>query len=358
MLLIGTQKLFVRLALFSFYFFCISIYLGINELFTLLAILLILPYNIYQWIHAKFILNKYYLLLIFFLFLGSVLNIFISSNGVGGSLVIIGILGLAIFILDNPAFILKHVFSVLILFDFICFLKILVFKIDPNEFYIGMSRNYLGLILLTFNILYSFLLYVVKRKVNIYIIIISVVLSILFVGRSTIGAMLGLLLLNLLYYLKGRAKWLIVILLLGGTGAIYFLIPYFEELYSLSSFNRFGLETPRYQIWKDFFRYSTFYTYIFGMDTYSVPIIAEYEGNVHNGFINILARTGIGFVFFVYIFCHSIIRYLIIKEFYLLLLLLIISFRVLFDTGIFISNLGFIYYTLLLYPLFYKSNKY
>ncbi len=344
---------------FSFCSFClfnISILLGINEIVTLLAVVCSLPYVFYFLYYSNWRLNRYFFILLFFMALGAFLNVFVTDNGLGGVLVILGVLSLSLFSCHYPRLIYRGMYVVLLIYLGICFYKILYLGIDPNEFYVGMSRNYLGLILVAYNILYCFLGYVLKLRVNIVISILSLVLSVMLVGRSTIGAMIALFLLNWCFYFKKKSFLLLLTLFLF-VFALWLYWGELVDLYKASSFGGFGFDTPRYVLWGDFFKYANFFTYILGIDTFSIPSIAQYEGNTHNGYLNILARTGFGVWAFLIVYFYSIYRYLRDKKYYVIGLLLILSGRVFFDTGMFINNLGFTFYILILYPCLIVNGK-
>ena len=283
--------------------------------------------------------------------IGAMMNTIFSANGIGGCLVIAGVISLADYIIRHPEKMLIHARNAYLIFIFTFSYLIFLKDFDPNEIYDGFSRNYLGLVLVLFHVFYCFLLYVVRGKLNFLFLIPSIVLAVTFVGRSSIGAIIFLLMVHLFVLFKSLRfiyKTLIITVIVL---FIYKNLMILEQLYLMSSFNGHGLDTPRYEIWIQFFHAANFTTYIFGMDTFSVPIIAEYLGNVHNGFINILARTGIGFIFFLIVYICSLYRLIKYRSWFILSLLGILSFRAFFDTGIFIGNLGVCFYSLLLFPL-------
>lgn len=337
-------------SILAYYCFCGSILLGQNLILTLIGSLCATVFPLYRTYQTQH-LNVWTLTLSVFMIVGAFMNTMISTNGIGGCLVIAGVISMADYIVRNPAKMLVHARNMYIVYVFVFSYLILLKEIDPNEIYIGMSRNYLGLILVFFHVFYCFLLYITQHKFNFLILIPSVILAVTFVGRSSIGA-IGMLLIIHLFILLRSVHFIYKLLIVALISIIvYNNFSDLELLYLASSFNGHGLDTPRYEIWSQFFHKSDLFTYILGMDTLSIPLIAEYFGNVHNGFINILARTGIGFSVFLILFIYSLHRIVKYRDFFILSLLVIISFRTFFDTGIFIGNLGFIFYSVLLYPL-------
>lgn len=348
-----------KTSIISFYSFGISIFLGINLYFTMIGIVLSLPYCVCSSIQKCLYVNKMFLFLFSFLIAGSFLNVFITRNGFGGVLVIIGVLCLSNFLVENMSLMYKHIRFLLLFFIAFCFYKILILGIDPNNFYEDMSRNYLGLILILLNVLLLFSGFVTNNNVPVFITLSSLVLSVFLVGRSTIGAMACLSILHLKYVLKDKNLWYTFSLLILFLGCLVYYWSDLIVLYQTSSFGGYGLDTPRYEIWDKFLRSTNFFTHVLGIDVFTIPIVAEYNGNLHNEFLNLLARTGIGFWAFVCVFIYSTYKYYKRRQFYIIALLLIVSFRAFFDTGIFINNLGFTIYTIILYPFFinYKSHE-
>ena len=348
-------KLVSCFSITSYYLFCASIVAGMSSVITLFACILILPYafHVTNLKHE----NTAFAFLAIFLIIGSLLNLLVSNNGIGGTLVIIGVLYMSRFIIENVRKMTPHILIFLIVYMSFIAYRMFIIGADPNEIYESMSRNYIGLIIVLLNSLYSFLLYIDKRRPPLLIPTISMVMVFFLFGRSSIIAMLGIIFLNLAVYLKRvRTATLIAILLAGSIGVIY-SVHVFLDLYDISPFSSYGFDSPRYQMWVDFFENVSLYTFIMGMDTFSVHSIAIQNGNVHNEFLNLLARTGIGFVAFGTIFLCSLFSYLRKNRIYTLIIILIISFRIFYDTGIFVSNLGFCFYSIILYPFFYNENS-
>ena len=302
-------------------------------------------------------INKVFIFFLICIIGGAFINTLFTTNGLGGCLVILGILCLSIYCIRNPKRVYGHIYLILLFFLSFCFYKICILGVDPNEFYIEMSRNYLGLILVSLNVLLHFLGHLANQKVHIIVSILSLILSILLVGRSTIGAIFMLFILHIAVFCKHRSKWMLAIL---GILCIILVQHFWNDLvllYKSSSFGGYGIDTPRYKIWEDFFEATNFFTFVLGMDTFTIPIVAEYSGNLHNEFFNLLARTGIGFLMFILLYMHAIFYYIKNRQHYIICLLFIFSFRAFFDTGIFINNLGFTFYPLIIYPLFFYGKN-
>lgn len=344
-------------SLLALYLFSTSIFLGINNVFTLGGIAFSFPYNIYLLVDKNHNINLVFAFFLICLVGGAFVNSFFTTNGFGGCLVILGILCLSIYCIRNPQRVYRHIYFILLFFLLFCFYKICILGMDPNEFYDGKSRNYLGLILVSFNVLLHFLGCLTKQKVHIIISVLSLILSILLVGRSTIGAIGMLFLLHFTVFCKQKSKCFLVIL---GILVIILVQHFWTDvvlLYKSSSFGGYGIDTPRYEIWEKFFDATDFFTFVLGMDTFTIPIVAEYSGNLHNEFLNLLARTGIGFLMFILLYMYAVFYYIKNEHYYIVSLLFIFSFRAFFDTGIFINNLGFTFYPLIIYPLFFYGKN-
>ena len=345
------------LPLCALYCFTISAFLGINQFFTLLGIFCMLFVVFFRFAKSCSFVNKYYFPVILMMCVGATLNIFFTTNGLGGVFTLFAVMNLAISIIENPRLYLFSSKMILIFLLFLFYYIVLILQIDPNSIYVGMSRNYVGLLLVAYLLLYCILNYVINNKILTILPVIALPLSVLLVGRTSMIAIFLLCLTILLCFLK-QMNFIVKLVTLI---TIIALLVYFDDdillLYSASSFGGFGLDTPRYQLWKDFFRQIDFFTFIFGIDTLKIPQLIEYNGNIHNGFLNILARTGIGFVFFIPILLLSFFKYFKKSEYFLFILLGLFSIRAFFDTGIFIGNLGFIFYSLMLYPHKYYTIK-
>lgn len=348
---LNNNNLTTILSIISLYCFSYSEISGKNILLTAIGIVLAIPYVL-----TKKVINKYYFVFFCSLIFGAISNMLIAPNGIGGVFVIIGTICLSIFIIEQPRLVLPHAFILLLYVIVFLSYKLFYLDIKPQFLYNDLSRNYPGFLLVSFNIMYLFLLYIVKLKVNLLLPFISLVISIFLYGRSSIGSLLFLNVVVLYFIVKRVSiKWaffLIICLLI----ILVISMSNLEMIFDLSSFHDKGLESSRFDIWKDYFNHLGFINLFVGIDLFQVPLAAKYNGNIHNSFLNLQARTGIGLFVFFYIFGKSLSRYVKKDNAYVLLLLVIFSIRVFFDSSIFIGNLDFIYYILLFYPL-YKHNK-
>lgn len=341
-------------SLISFYLFCISILLGNNEYVSLMGVFLSLPYL--AKIFKTWIVNKYFVFLLFFLIVGASVNSIFTSNGFGGILLILGVLSISIFIIQNIDYIFLHVKYTLLFILLYYSIIIFIFKKDPNEVYVGMSRNYIGLIVVLFNVLYSYLYYIKSKKIDLIFCIYSLFLTFFLVGRSSIGLQLFLVLINFFYSFKNRRILMFFILFIMLLIGYCYFRDDIELLYRASSFGGYGMDSPRYVIWKDFFDSASYYDYVFGLDSKLLLVARKYSGNLHNEFLNLVARTGVGAIALFIVLCCSCFKLIYNRNFYLFSLCMISSARIFFDTGVFLNNLGIAYYSILLYPL-YKNFK-
>ena len=177
-------------------------------------------------------------------------------------------------------------------------------------------------------------------------------LSFFLVGRSSIVS-LGLLFIIVLLYSFYKGHYLFRIIFSFSLISILVLLsPIIQEVYFLSSFNENGYETTRIGIWQGYLNHISPLNMLIGLDTMEIPIVAKHGGNLHNSFFNLQGRTGLGFITFIIIFIISLGSNIKNRNFYELMLLIILSFRLFFDSNCFIGNMDFVYYSLLIYPLY------
>lgn len=291
--------------------------------------------------------------------IGSILNLLVTSYSPGGSIILIANLLLAIFIIENIEKLYSHalifVITVLIFISY----KIFYLKIPPNQFYENFSQNIVGYFVVASTIYYSFIVYVKKNRVNVIIPLFAFIVSIFLVGRSTLGVLMLLLLISIIFNIRGLPLYLsvsiivlltILVIKISGNSSLI-------ELYFETGFAKKGLDSPRFMIWEAYFKDISFYEIILGRDPNSVLLIEFWDGNLHNSFLKLHSRMGLAiFVFFWYIVI-SIKEYTIHKQYYLLFLLILLTTRLFFDSMNFIGSLDFIYFTILLYPLNKFNNR-
>jgi len=338
-------------SILAFYCFAILVLLNIVY-FGILGFLFSLPYPLMK-IFINMRINPLWFFLLLMLFFGSLFNLLISQHGIGGVIVIFGSLSVAIFVLEHPQRMLIHSKIILLIMLAVYSHIIFIQEIDPNMIFEERSRNIVGMHIVFFTLFHAFLLYICKRKIMMIIPIFSLVLTVA-MGRSSLFAVLLLVGINLFVFMKKKKYRFFVFIPFLIVTIIYFM-PIIIQYYEYTKFFEQGIESARYDIWRDFFSNVNFFTFLWGMDTISVLITRE-DGNLHNDFINILARTGMGFLAFFPVYLICIIKNIYFNKFYVLALLFVLSFRASFDNGAFTSGLGVISYSLLLYPLFLNKN--
>lgn len=336
----------------SLYLCFLSIITGGKEVIILMAAVFSLPY--YSTIVEKYHANIYWWSLLLLMVLGAALNILVAPNGLGGVIVIIGVFSTSFFICKNFEHLDRHFLLFILLFLAFVAYKVLYRGEDPNYIYSGRSRNYIGLVMALFNCIYSYIYYLKNGKPELIICFISLLLSLTLVGRTTMGVMAALFLFNLVTRYRKNKQFLFLI------GLAVFVAAYYnwddlEQYYKMSQFGGFGLDTPRYETWGAFINNTNIGTFIWGMDVTEVAELREYQGNPHNDFLNVLARTGMGALVLYLFYILSIVHYIYNRCFYFLVLLLIGSFRVFFDTGIFVNVLGISFYPIIFYPILNKG---
>ncbi|MDA9551194.1 hypothetical protein N9R47_04520 [Flavobacteriaceae bacterium] len=316
------------------------------------------PYFLARKKKIPFIFDRYYSILSISLVIGSILNLLVTSNSLGGSLLLIANLFLTFFIIDNIERIYFHSkLFVLITLSYISY-KIFYLDIPPHEFYENFSRNIPGYYLVVWTIFYLYIAHINHKKLFILIPLIAFLISIFLIGRSSLGVLLILLLITIIFYLKRLPKFISVLFFIL---LIYFIIYLSNniqiiELYLQTGFSKKGIDTQRYDIWESYFHNISIVEIFFGRDPFSVNLINMYDGVLHNSFLKFHSRMGISVLIFLGIFIRSIIKYINRNQYYLLFLILLLSSRLFFDSMNFISPLDFIFFTLMLYPLRNKNS--
>lgn len=311
------------------------------------------PYMLLRKRRFSYLFDKDYFILSITFILTCVLNLLVTSNSLGGLFVLIANLCLTIFILENSKRVHSHAKLIAIItLTYIAF-KLFYLGTPPHEFYENFSRNIPGYFLVVFTIFYLFISHINNKKFSLFIPIIAFIISIFLIGRSSLGVLLVLLLISILYYLKRISKFLAFSLFILLMFIVENLAANIEivKLYLETGFAKKGLESSRYDIWVSYFHNFTFIDFILGRDPHSVFIINMHDGNLHNSFMKFHSRMGIGFFIFMMYYFKSIYKYIIFKEYYLFFILILLSIRLFFDSMNFISQFDFIFFSLMFYSL-------
>lgn len=95
------DRLILTFSIIAYYFYCISILLGINNIVTIFGVIFALPYLLIKLAIYKHV-NLFFFTLFTMLCIGSILNLLVSKKGIGGIITLLGRFSLTIFIMENP----------------------------------------------------------------------------------------------------------------------------------------------------------------------------------------------------------------------------------------------------------------
>jgi hypothetical protein len=323
---------------------------AIASLLSMLVFILTFPQNGKLFGSSMFFIG----ILLFF----SLINILFTNNGIGGSLILIGNLLLSYIYLFNE----KNKLTTWIIIGYLFTLsfisiRLFLFKLPANEIYTDLSRNHAGFALTFWTIFVLFHIYITYNKVIILFPLISLVMSIPLIGRTSIVVNLFLFLLAFLYKLKRDKKPLAFVSIIFICLISYFLLDNYGQTLILETNLAQGVDTPRWKLWEEYFSNINLISFITGVDVSSVQLIHFYGDNPHNSFLKFHSRVGFGAFIFFLLFLISIFVYLKNKSYYIAGLLLLLSVRALFDSDIFIGNFDFIFYIITFYWIVFFSNK-
>lgn len=321
---------------------------GNGTLPLMLATTLSLPSFFYYMYKSK---QPHQVSLFFLLcFIGCLLLLFVGPLNRRDIFVFIGALSAAIYGVYHLK-ILKVISFIAIVYT-LCFLveKIFIEQVDVSFLYekSGQSKNYPGFLLVIWITLYSFLKKIIDNKTSITFPVLAIIIALFLDGRSSLGVLLVLFILNLYFYNKKYSMIFLLIIF----GVIFYFFDYIMDLYLASSFSDKGLESSRFAIWSAYLDNIDIMNVLIGVNTSKVPIIAAYSGNPHNSFIFYHMSAGLfGVIGFLYLCFKSIKLYFIKKKYLLLLYVLLVVGRISFDSCLFWPT-DFIIYFLMIY-IFY-----
>lgn len=326
-----------------------------DAIWGLIGTLLVLPY-LFHYFLSKSINNT--VLMFFILTLtGSILNLINTNNGIGGSIIYVGTFTIALFCIDNLK-ILRYVGDALWLYlIFFLYKSIFVDLVNPNNIFedFGLSRNYPGYLLVAFGIFSSFSRYYTVQSLPIVMPILSVVIAFFLEGRSSLAIMLVVSILCIFFW-SYKKSWSITIASVIFLSMIYF----WNDIMFLYSFTRFdteGTESLRTTLWIDYFNHLDFLNLLFGPNTTKMPIIASFDGNPHNAYLNFYDRMGLlGITSLLVLHIKAIILYIKKRQYIVLSLIVLYGLRLMVDS-LLVSTLDFILYTLLFYPILKKNDS-
>ena len=350
------QELAKISSILSFYCFGFS---GLFEVHALIypGILFSLPYILSK---KKLYLknyNRYYFLFTIPLILGCLLNLLNTSNNLGGLFVLIANLALAIFIIQNIQEIYLHTTIFIITCIVYISYKLFYLDIPPHEFYENFSRNIPGYFLVIWCVFFLFVSRLNSKKTPLIIPISAFIISIFLIGRSSLGVLLVISIITIFQYIKNKSRIISVTILILFSVLVAQLVKNIEviSLFLDTGFAKKGIESQRFDIWKSYLHNMSYIDLITGRDPYKIPLIEMYDGVLHNSFLKFHSRMGFAFFSFMGFYCMSLIYYIKRGDYYLFVLLVLLSVRIFFDSMNFISPLDFIFFSITLYPLKNKS---
>lgn len=310
------------------------------------------------------ITDKYFMpsiILICVLMITSLLNPLFTDNGIGGSFILLGNLLLSFIYFqtgDKKKLTIWIIASYFLTVFFIVY-NLFVLKLPANDIYEGLSRNHAGFVLTFWSVFVLFHLSIAYSKVLITIPIISLFISVFLIGRTSIAV--NFILLIHVFYFKFKDKGVIpfIIAFFLFSMLLYFVLHQYGTLLFMETNISGGLETPRWRLWDEYINDINLKSFIFGVDVTKNQYIHLYGDNPHNSFLKFHSRVGLGSIVYLVLYLLSFLNYLKSKNFYILGLLLLISFRAFFDSDILIGKFDFIFFIITFYwTQLYKNKKY
>lgn len=291
-------------------------------------------------IKKKYSINaKILVFLILYTFFG-IISYFYNGNADVQELVWpLGTIGIGFMLLNNR---LSYGFIRFIYYSY-CFVFVMIclFSNLLTTYSLQSSRNNISVLLLLAFCLVFFAAYQNKKTITLDIPIALLAVCLLSIGRS--GIILGLIALFLCIVVKmenGKSsfisiKWVflsgIVLVLL------YFLISNFMPRVletAVENFERKQLESSRLFIWRDYIikTKSSLINFMLGSKVSGTEWLEKYNGNLHNSFFALHSKYGIIMLATViFMVIRSLMKLFKERNYYLLIPLLLIVFRINFD---------------------------
>lgn len=221
---------------------------------------------------------------------------------------------------------------------------------DPqglNNFLPLSSRNYIS----SFFIFSSIYIYVsclnYNKKIRFHPTIITLVVSFLSYGRSSIIASSLLLIIVFLYKFSNKQilyKLVLILLFILMMIIIYnFLAPF---IINNTKFEQ-GLKSPRIEMNIAYMKNLSWLNLMIGYDYTKIPIISTYGGNPHNSYIDLHYDIGLGFILFILITIIYFLKGILSiknKNIFIVGLSLVFLFRGFFDIIVFTGLFDFVFF--------------
>ena len=227
---------------------------------------------------------------------------------------------------------------------------LIVRGINASDLYAHSSGAYVSSMLLPYTMVILYLDYRDSSKIDI---LPPVLTSLLILNTSSrTGAICGLALVAVVVIIGigkiNRPVLRIIMYILFGI--ITFLLikrltPLFVNMDIYAKFEAQGVDNEdRQQIWNAYFTNFTWFDCLFGVNAYKRPELISYVKNMHNSFINLHLQVGIFSIFYFYEIIKTLLFYLRKREFYYLLLFLVLITYSFFNAAVFFTYFDFCFY--------------
>jgi len=122
-------------------------------------------------------------------------------------------------------------------------------------------------------------------------------ISLLLYTRASVAISTALFTWFLLWRLKDLKVLIFACFLIG---LLFIGFIYMPDVYESTKFSSNGLDSPRWNMWQNYFIAQNWESFLFGVDLTTIELIKDFNGNPHNTFIrlhSVLGFFGIAFLF-------------------------------------------------------------
>jgi|GEM_PF-4363532 len=196
-------------------------------------------------------------------------------------------------------------FYALIIFYFYFFYSSIKYGISPqdvNNFFLESSRNSVSTVAILFQVFYSAAYYRENNKLPNITVIATMVICFISFGRT--GIALGGLLVIVTYcsnFWSSRLMFKVLFFMFLFLGVVV-AFQFFDEMQTFiinqTNFSS-GLDSPRFNMIKDYWASLDFFSFFAGTELSSIPIINKYNNNPHNSIIYGHSQYGIFYIIFI-----------------------------------------------------------
>lgn len=169
-----------------------------------------------------------------------------------------------------------------------------------NSYISGGSRNLVGFIAIAFQVLYSIALYRGRGRYALITPLLTFVLCYLSYGRSGIAISLSIAIASIWFWVWARSFFWALCIAISLTAVAFGLADLYQDtiiaLAKRSSFNRFGLQSVRFEMLIGYLESIDPGALLIGYDFHLIEAIADHNNNPHNSFIRGHAYFGLPFL--------------------------------------------------------------